>query len=71
MTTRHVFKGSSSLASAYYKPEDNALHITFLAGGTHEYKDVPREVYDGLVAAESGGKFFHSHIRGKYASEKV
>jgi hypothetical protein len=36
----------------------------------HEYK-VPVKVGQGMLKAESKGKFFHANIRPKYTAEKV
>ena len=31
----------------------------------YRYFDVPPEVYRGLMAAESHGRYFHQHVRDK------
>jgi membrane-bound lytic murein transglycosylase len=35
------------------------------------YKGVPKKVYDGLLAAESKGKYMCAEIKGKYEYEKL
>ena len=42
------------------------LFVTFHDGDTYRYFDVPPEVYDEFLAAESKGGFFAAKIRGHY-----
>ena len=39
------------------------LEIEFVSGALYFYFDVPDELYVGLMAADSHGEFFASHIR--------
>lgn len=63
---------SSNLEAIGY---DNVLEVAYVqfqeTDGTYLYFDVPREVYEGLVEAESHGSFFHSEIKGEYACINV
>jgi hypothetical protein len=34
------------------------------------YENVPQELYDSLIFAESIGRFFHDHIEGHYPIRK-
>ena len=38
----------------------------FRSGELYTYLGVPTEVYEGLLAAESKGRFFQAHIRDQY-----
>jgi hypothetical protein len=40
-------------------------------GKTFHYRGVPREVWNGLLAASSKGKYFHQVIRGNYPFNPV
>lgn len=62
---------SSSISCCEYDDETKEMHITFASGGKHKFKDVTKDVYDGLAAAKSPGSHFHIHVRRKYESEKV
>ena len=31
----------------------------------YQYSDVPKSVYEGLMNAESHGRYFHQHVRDK------
>jgi hypothetical protein len=54
---------SSNLASVGYDPESAVLEVEFKSGGIYEYSGVPQSVYDGLINAESKGKYFHQYIK--------
>jgi hypothetical protein len=57
-------------AAAYDRPQ--ALpQLSFRNGTSYRYWDVPAEVYDQLLLAESKGKYFNLHIRNRYAYTKI
>ena len=56
---------SSALRSVGYDQEQQTLEIEFTNGAVYRYFDVPPEVYRGLMAAESHGRYFHQHVRNK------
>lgn len=63
---------SSNLASVGYDPESAVLEIEFKSGGIYEYSGVPQSVYDGLINAESKGKYFHRYIKNsEYPYSKI
>lgn len=62
---------STNLRVAEYDPFMKTMILRFHTGGDYEYMEVDRKVFDALVKAESAGKFFHQHIRGKYDFLKV
>lgn len=58
----HTPLKSSMLRSAAH--EGDTLEVVFSDGATYRYQPVPREAFDGLLAAESAGKYFRSRLRG-------
>ena len=60
---------SSNIKAAGW--EDNVLRVRFSNGSEYEYKNVPAEVYSGLMSADSQGKFFHKNIKAKFTGGKV
>ena len=62
---------SRALAAVGYSNRLRALEVEFRRGGTYRYLDVPRGVYDALLAAESKARFYNQHVRGKYRSVYV
>lgn len=62
---------TSRIISASFDNWSKTLTIVFRRGGTYEYRDVEYNDWLGLIGAESPGKFFDSHIKGKYDYRKV
>ena len=55
-----------------YDPETRTLQLEFQGGGLYAYDEIPPELYERFLAAESKGKFFHAEIRkGGYKFKKV
>ena len=47
------------------------MRVIFWNGEAYDYYNVPKEVYDNFLKADSQGVFFHKHIKDKYHYEKV
>lgn len=62
---------SNMISKSDYNEADKELTLTFHNGGTYVYKDVPAELHNEMLAAESIGSFFHSRIKGKFDTEKA
>jgi hypothetical protein len=66
------YVSSSNIASIGYDPENMVLEIEFLSGSVYQYYDVPQSIYDGLMAADSHGKFLAAYIKkGGYRYAQV
>jgi len=67
---------SSNLAAAEYKEADPAkgteseLMIQFKNGRIYTYSNVPKEIYDGLLAAPSAGQYFNSFVKYQFPSAR-
>lgn len=59
------------LQSAGHDPETNTLEVRFKNGSTYRYSGVSAEAHAEFMAAESKGKHFGTHIKGKYECQKV
>jgi hypothetical protein len=57
-TMERVAVSSSNLSSVGYDAESQTLEIEFHNGGVYQYAGVPEEVYEGLLSADSQGKYF-------------
>lgn len=57
---------STNLRSVGYDATAMLLEIEFLNGAIYEYSAVPLTVYEGLMAADSKGSFFHENVRSSY-----
>ena len=62
---------SSNITSIGYDQDSETLEIEFHNGGVYQYFDVPKGVYDGLIAADSHGSYLASSIKGVFRYSKV
>ncbi len=63
---------SSNIRSIGYDPASQVLEVEFNYGHlVYQYKGVPAEIYEQLMAAESKGKFLNSAIKSVYDYETV
>ena len=63
-------KPSTHVHEASYDPEAERLTLR-LNGGTIAHHGVPKELALGLQAAQSHGKYYNEHIRGKFEHSRV
>jgi len=57
---------SNMIAAAGYDPASRLLVVLFNTGRAYEYYDVPSEVYEGLMQAQSKGSYVNANIKGVY-----
>jgi hypothetical protein len=57
---------SSMLHAVGYDPELRVLEVIFNSGGIYLYRDVPQDVYAGLMSADSKGQYFLEVVRQRY-----
>lgn len=62
---------SSNIKAVGYNDDEQELHVQFNSGKTYSYAEVPQQVYDDFMAAESKGKFFFASIKSKFESTEV
>lgn len=62
---------SSNLEGVYYEAPSRRLYVKFKLGVEYYYSDVPSEIYDGLLAADSKGKYLNQFVKGTYAYQKA
>jgi len=58
---------SSNIKSIGYAELTKTLEIEFTKSGVYQYKDVPKEIYEGFSKAESIGKYFYANIKSNRA----
>lgn len=64
-------ENSTSIAAIGYEPDALALFIQFKGGAVYQYAGVSQEIFDQLRSAESLGKFYMSHVRGKFEGQAL
>ena len=63
---------SAALEQVSYDEDARTLCATFRdTGRTCVYQDVPQEIYDSLLFADSLGAFFYAHIRGHFPCREI
>ncbi|MBV8518447.1 MAG: KTSC domain-containing protein [Acidobacteria bacterium] len=62
---------SSVLLSVGYDAERSVLKVRFRNGRLYFYLDVPRAVYERLMAAPSIGKYLNETIKPTYRAVRV
>lgn len=62
---------SSMISGVAYDPLGQRLHVRFPNGSHYAYDDVTADQHAALVGAESVGKHFGQHIRGKFKHRMV
>jgi hypothetical protein len=62
----HYFD-SSAVHGADYDPETRTLFLQFASGEkTYEYPNVPEHIFEGLLTADSKGRYYASYIRDQF-----
>jgi hypothetical protein len=70
-TIMRPVKGSSTVKALGYVETTETLIVEFHSGGTYVHDGVPLDLSDKFAQAESYGKFYAAHIRGKFATMKL
>jgi lysyl-tRNA synthetase class 2 len=62
---------STLLASMAYDSDNSLLKLEFRHGAIYLYLAVPDAIYSSLLAADSKGAYFNSHIRNCFHYTRV
>ncbi len=62
---------SSMIYAVGYDPDTQTLEVVFNRTGVYQYYDVPLEEYEGLMEAESKGRYMLDCIIDLYPWSKV
>ena len=71
MSINRVPVDSSNIRSIGYDFDTQILEIEFLSGGIYRYSNVPSNIHDELMAADSKGRYFAANIKEQYTTEKI
>lgn len=61
---------SSNIARIGYDADRRELRVEFKSGVAHDYVAVPPEAHSKLMSADSHGKHFNEHVKGRYENRK-
>lgn len=62
---------NSNIQSVGYDPESCTLEVEYKSGSIYQYQDVPQRAYDGLLRAESKGRYLNASIKAKYPYKRL
>ena len=62
---------SSMLRRVRYDPKKRFLDVVFRTGEKYRYRDVPLDEYNGLMNAQSHGKYMQTHIIDHYETVRL
>ena len=62
---------SSVLASVRYQAGRSILDLEFRPGVTYRYFDVPADIYNSLLMADSKGACFNHNIRNRFRYQRI
>ncbi len=62
---------STLVEAAGYDMAMEELEVIFTSGRTYRYVQVPRRIYEALLAADSKGQFMHAQVLGVYPCYEV
>jgi hypothetical protein len=67
-----VYVQSTALEQITYDSRAHVLKAKFRdSGRIYAYHEVPQELYDGLLFADSLGAYFNAHIRDRFDCEEL
>lgn len=61
---------SSNISAVGYDNESSKLRVVFINGGTYSYANVPKDIYESMVAGDSAGKYFYKNVRNNFKFTK-
>jgi hypothetical protein len=62
---------SSMISAVGYDEQQQVLEVVFKPTGVYRYRDVPKEVYQQLLEADSKGSYMRGQIIDMYPTERV
>lgn len=62
---------SSNIQTIGYDTQANTLRIIFSNGSIYDYSNIPSDIYNALINAQSIGKYFHQMIKNNYSYIKI
>ena len=62
---------SSNISAVGYDMSFGSLIVEYKSGAKYQYKEVPYEVYENLIKAESKGRFINENVKGKFEYNRI
>lgn len=62
---------STNIRTIGYDPDSQTLEVEFNYGSVYQYAGVPQGEYEGMMNADSKGKYLNANIKGHYPFVKL
>ncbi len=62
---------SSNIRSVGYDAATKTLEVEFQGGNVYQHEDVPQDLADRLVRAESVGRFYNQNVKGTFEAKRI
>lgn len=62
---------SSNISAVGYDMNFGSLIVEYKSGMKYQYKNVPYELYENLLKAESKGRFVNENVKGKFEYNRL
>jgi hypothetical protein len=62
---------STTLNAVGYDEDSQTLEMEFKTGSVYQYAGVPSSEFEGLMNADSKGKYFNANIKNRYPFTKL
>ena len=62
---------SSMIYAVGYDEKEQILEVVFTRTGVYRYRDVPKDIYDGLMESDSKGSYMRSMVIDSYPAEHL
>ena len=58
-----IYVESSNLQAVGFDESQNSLFVEFKKSGTYQYFNVDKSIFDGMLIADSKGKYFDQYVK--------
>ena len=62
---------SSNINAVGYDMSFGSLIVEYKSGSKYQYKNVPYELYENLLKAESKGRFVNENVKSKFEYNRI
>lgn len=62
---------SSNIAAIGYDEDNQILEVEFNSGSVYQYSGVPSSEHDGIMNADSKGRYLYASIKNRYPFVKL
>lgn len=62
---------SSNISAIGYDADSQTLEVEFKNGAVYQYSGVPPIEHEGILYADSKGKYLHANIKPRYSVVKL